>query len=214
VRTAATVVLALALVGLGACTSAGEHPKPVDVLTHSPDADARRQAARELGEKGTMTDAPVLVRALRDSDPTVRAIAQVSLWQVWTRSGDSETDRALLEGIELMQAGQLHEAVEVFTRVIQRRPDFAEGWNKRATAYYLLGEYRKSLADCHEVLKRNPDHFGALSGTGMNYLELDEPARALDSFERALTVNPNLADVEETVRILRTLLERQRRNAV
>jgi tetratricopeptide (TPR) repeat protein len=214
VRWCASLALTLALVALGACTSAGAPPKPVEVLASSPDADARREAARELGEKGTMTDAPVLVRALRDADPAVRAIAQVSLWQVWTRSGDSATDRALLEGIELLQAHQLREAVQAFTRVIERRPDFAEGWNKRATAYYLLGEYRTSLADCGEVLKRNPDHFGALSGSGMNYLELDEPARALEYFERALAVNPNLGEVEETVQILKTLLQQQRRNAV
>src|SRR5205823_6190534 len=78
-----------------------------------------------------------------------------------------------------------------------RRPEFAEGWNKRATVYYLLGEYAKSLADCDEVLKRNPYHFGALSGYGMIYLQLDQPTRALEYFERALAVNPNLSSVQE-----------------
>jgi tetratricopeptide (TPR) repeat protein len=207
------VLLALALLAPAACSSPGP-AKPVEVLTRSEDPEARRQAALALGEKGAMTDAPVLVSALRDPDPVVRAIAQASLWQVWTRSGDAETDRALTEGVELLENRQLRRAVEVFTRVIQRRPDFAEGWNKRATAYYLLGEYRESLADCDEVIKRNPYHFGALSGSGMNYLELDEPARALDSFERALAVNPNLEQVEQAIEVLRLLLRQQRRDAV
>ncbi len=205
--------LALSLALLAACASPGR-ANPGDVLTRSADAEARRQAALALGERGGMSDAPVLVHALRDPDPVVRAIAEASLWQVWTRSGDEETDRAVTEGVELLQARQLRGAIEVFTRVIQRRPDFAEGWNKRATAYYLIGEYRKSLADCDEVIRRNPYHFGALSGSGMNYLELDEPARALDSFERALAVNPNLEQVEQATQVLRRLLQRERRDAV
>lgn len=205
--------LAVPLLVVAACASPSRG-KPGDVLTHATNPETRRQAALALGEKGAMRDAPVLVRALRDPDPLVRAIAETSLWQVWTRSGDKETDRALTEGVALLESQQLGQAIEVFTLVIERRPDFAEGWNKRATAYYLLGDYRKSLADCDEVIKRNPYHFGALSGYGMNYLELDEPARALDYFERALAVNPNLEQVEQAADLLRHLLRQQRRDAV
>ena len=113
-----------------------------------------------------------------------------------------------------MQHGQLEASIDTFSEVIRRRPDFAEGWNKRATVYYLVGEYRKSAADCDEVLKRNPAHFGALSGYGMIWLRLDEPARALERFEQALAVNPNLDSVRETIEGLRALLIQQRRNAI
>jgi len=68
-------------------------------------------------------------------------------------------------------------------------PEFAEGWNRRATAYYLAGEYEKSIADCAEVLKRNPQHFGALSGLGQIYFKLEDYARSLAWFRRALEVN-------------------------
>jgi tetratricopeptide (TPR) repeat protein len=95
-----------------------------------------------------------------------------------------------------------------------RRPEYAEGWNKRATAYYLLGEWRRSAADCDEVLQRNPQHFGALSGYGMIWLELDQPVRALARFQEALAVNPNLDSVRRTVDALRELLEQQRRNRI
>lgn len=206
-------LLALSLLVVVACASSSR-AKPGDVLAHSTNPETRRQAALALGERGAMRDAPVLVRALRDPDPLVRAIAETSLWQVWARSGDQETDRVLTEGVELLESEQLGQAVQVFTRVIARRPDFAEAWNKRATAYYLLGDYRRSLADCDEVIKRNPYHFGALSGYGMNYLELDEPARALEYFERALAVNPNLEQVEQAADLLRHLLRQQRRDAV
>src|SRR6266446_5933307 len=110
------------------------------------------------------------------------------------------------------QRGEL--AVETFTSIVQRRPEFAEGWNKRATVYYLLGEYQKSLADCDEVMKRNPYHFGALSGYGMIYLELDQPAKALDYFQQALGVNPNLESIRQTVEMLKTLLIQRRKDTL
>ena len=112
------------------------------------------------------------------------------MWEVWSRSGDAAIDRLLATGVEQMSAREGELAVQTFTEVIRRRPDFAEGWNKRATVYYLMGEYQKSLADCDEVMKRNPYHFGALSGYGMIYLQLDEPAKALDYFQRALQRQP------------------------
>ncbi|OLC10437.1 MAG: hypothetical protein AUH77_01105 [Candidatus Rokubacteria bacterium 13_1_40CM_4_69_39] len=161
-----------------------------------------------------MEDIPRLARALRDADPLVRTFAESALWQVWSRSGDAEVDRLLALGVEQMQARDGEAAVETFTRVIARRPEFAEGWNKRATVYYLLGEYTKSLADCDEVLKRNPYHFGALSGYGMIYLQLDQPTRALEYFERALAVNPNLSSVQEAADQLKALLIRQRKDSI
>jgi tetratricopeptide (TPR) repeat protein len=144
----------------------------------------------------------------------VRVLAERALWEVWSRSGTEEVDDLLRAGIVEMQHGQLEASLDTFSEVIRRRPDFAEGWNKRATVYYLVGEYRKSAADCDEVLKRNPAHFGALSGYGMIWLRLDEPARALERFEQALAVNPNLDSVRETIEGLRALLIQQRRNAI
>ena len=91
-----------------------------------------------------------------------------------------------------MQAGRLPESVAVFSDVIARAPGFAEGWNKRATAYYLMGELDRSLADCEEVVKRNPVHFGALSGFGLIYLQKEDLPKAAEYFEKALAVDPTL----------------------
>jgi tetratricopeptide (TPR) repeat protein len=77
-----------------------------------------------------------------------------------------------------------------------------------------MGAYTKSLADCDEVLKRNPHHFGALSGYGMIYLQLDQPERALEYLERALAVNPNLSSVLETVEMLKRLLIQRRKDTI
>jgi tetratricopeptide (TPR) repeat protein len=136
------------------------------------------------------------------------------MWEVWSRSGDAAVDRLLATGVEQMSAREGELAVQTFTEVIQRQPDFAEGWNKRATVYYLMGEYQKSLADCDEVMKRNPYHFGALSGYGMIYLQLDQPAKALDYFQRALKVNPNLDSINQTVEMLKPLLIQRRKDTI
>src|SRR5438034_366596 len=152
------------------------------------DVEVRRRAAVSLAETGTMADVPALVSALRDADERVRGLAERALWEVWSRSGNEDVDHLLRAGVAEMQHGQLEASIDTFSEVIRRRPDFAEGWNKRATVYYLVGEYRKSAADCDEVLKRNPAHFGALSGYGMIWLRLDAPARALEPVEHLRVV--------------------------
>ena len=177
-------------------------------------ADSRRLGAQALGETGLMSDLPQLAAALRDSDEVVRENAESSMWQVWSRSGDPTIDRLFATGLEQMNARQGEQAVETFSEIIRRKREFAEGWNKRATVYYLLGEYQKSLADCDEVMKRNPYHFGALSGYGMIYMQLDQPAIALEYFERALRVNPNLESTRQTIEILKTLLIQRRKDTI
>jgi tetratricopeptide (TPR) repeat protein len=204
------------LVALAVVATAEAGPGRADALAAlaAPDVEARRVGAAALAQVGEPDDAPVLVRALRDADVQVRRLAERALWAVWSRSGDATIDHILEIGVAQMREGQIEASVETFSDIIRRRPDFAEGWNKRATAYYLLGDWRRSAADCDEVLKRNPQHFGALSGYGMIWLQLDQPTRALARFEEALAVNPNLDSVQETIDALRALLLKQRRDAI
>lgn len=169
----------------------------------SAEAATRAQAIVWLANLGTMADAPLLEARLRDESPFVRAFAEQGLWLLWGRSGRPEIDRVMARGVQAMQDGHREaEAIALFTEVIESNPAFAEGWNKRATAYFLVGEYDKSIADCDEVLKRNPHHFGALSGLGEIYLRLAKPEQALQWFRRALEVNPNLLGVEMRIKQL------------
>ncbi len=178
-------------------------------------APSERQAAAErLGEVGDGAATSDLARALRDPDPDVRATATAALWAIWQRSGDAEVDALLQVGIGLMSERRLPEAVQVFGEVIKRAPDFAEGWNKRATAYYLMGDYDRSLADCEEVVRRNPIHFGALSGFGLIYLQKDDLEHAAEYFERALRVNPNLSQIEAVLEQIREALRARRRQSI
>jgi tetratricopeptide (TPR) repeat protein len=209
-------VLAAALSALALMTTAEAGPSRADALAAltATDVEARRFGAAGLLEAGTMTDAPALVGALRDSDARVRGLAEAALWAIWSRSGDVAIDGMFENGVAQMREGQVEASVDTFSEIIRRRPDFAEGWNKRATAYYLLGDWRRSAADCDEVLRRNPQHFGALSGYGMIWLQRNEPTRALERFEQALAVNPNLESVQRTIDALRVLLIKQRREAI
>jgi len=179
-----------------------------------PDLETRRRAAAWLGEVGVIADAPVLIAALSDEDEVVRTLAEHSVWQVWGRSGDAEADGLLQIGIEQMNRGDGPAAVETFTKAIQRKPDFAEAWNKRATVHFLMGEHEQSLKDCDEVMKRNPAHFGALAGYGQIYLQLDQPERALTYFRRALRVNPNMRGVQQVIPQLEQLLTERRKGTI
>jgi tetratricopeptide (TPR) repeat protein len=176
----------------------------------SPDAATRAEAVAWLANRGGMEDAPLLHERLRDESSFVRGFAEQGLWLLWSRSGDAEVDRLMALGTEAMQAGRHGEAIQVFSKIIETKPQFAEGWNRRATVYYLAGQYDKSIADCHEVLKRNPRHFGALSGMGQIYVQREDYENALRWYRRALEVNPNMLGVEMNIRLLEERLKDQR----
>ena len=179
-----------------------------------PDPSTRRAAASQLGEVGRMGDVGALVKALRDSDEETRAAAEAAIWEIWGRSGDAGIDALYGRGVELMNFGAAGQAIETFTLIIRRKPAFAEGWNKRATLYYAVGEYAKSLHDCDEVIKRNPLHFGALAGYGFIYTQMNQPERALGYFKRALKINPNMQGVALNIELLQKQLDQKRKGYI
>jgi len=183
-------------------------------LLASDDAQVRRDAATRLGEVGTMGDVPLLIRELRDPDEDARDEAEQAIWQIWGRSGDPEVDRLYQMGVQQMTSGELRGSIETFSRVIRLKPDFAEGWNKRATLYFLVGDMRKSLADCDEVMKLNPYHFGALAGYSQIYTRLEYYDRAIDYARRALAINPNLGGMRRNIEELQRLLEQRRQQTI
>jgi tetratricopeptide (TPR) repeat protein len=216
---APALVIALALgLTLVASPEAQDKPRPTREqalrdLT-SPDVEARRLATAWMGELATPADLPALFQQLRDPDDLVRSLTENSIWQAWSRSGDAKVDALFKIGVAQMNQGQAESALDTFTEIIKRKPEFAEGWNKRATIYFLIGEYDKSLADCDEVIKRNPQHWGALSGYGQIYMQLDRPEQALVYLQRALAVNPNLQSVENTIQQLKQLVIEKRRGTI
>lgn len=192
---AALVALVLACTALPGGAAPASRQDALQDIT-SADSETRREAVAWFARDGGMEDVDVLAGALRDDAAAVREDAEFALVQVWSRSGDPAIDAQMQSGIRQMSAGLMGQAVDTFSRIIESRPDFAEGWNKRATVYFLMGQYDLSLRDCDEVMQRNPLHFGALSGYAMIYVNLGNLERALEYFEKALEVNPNLTGAQ------------------
>lgn len=129
-----------------------------------------------------------------------------AIWLEWSKSGSPAMDLLLKRGQQAMAAGQPGLAIEHFTALIDHAPEFAEGYNARATAYFQTGDLGPSVSDIARTLSLNPRHFGALSGLGMIFEELGEPEKALEVYKAALAINPHLTDVRDAVKRLETSL--------
>ena len=124
------------------------------------------------------------------SSPEAAADVETQIWEIWAKSGDPSLDQVFAVGSRAMAVGDAATALKIFDAIVKKAPNFAEGWNKRATIYYMMGNYEASLADIDRVLELEPHHFGALSGLGLVNIGLDRDEAALDAFERVLKVDP------------------------
>ncbi len=151
---------------------------------------------------------PALFERLKaaGSDEEAKA-TEALIWQIWTSYPDPEITALMLRGLHAMSEDEEDQAVAAFGEIVERKPDFAEGWNKRATAYFLMGDFDASVADIERTLRLEPHHFGALSGLGQIYLELDRKPAALKAFEAALAIDPHLAGVKAAVESLKKQLQ-------
>ncbi|MDA0367137.1 MAG: tetratricopeptide repeat protein [Proteobacteria bacterium] len=129
------------------------------------------------------------------------------IWRLWFESGSPDTDRLIQAGNDAMGAGRFEEALNRFSRVIEVDPSFAEGWNRRATLYYLMGNYEASVRDIQETLLREPRHFGALSGLGLINSTLERWESAMKAYEEALRVNPHLPGAKKNVEDIKKKME-------
>jgi tetratricopeptide (TPR) repeat protein len=120
---------------------------------------------------------------------------------------DPSVRKLMDKGVGAMQREDYAEAHTIFDAVVAQDPDYAEGWNKRATVRYLAGDYAGAVRDVKETLRREPRHFGALSGLGSIYLVIANVRGALDAFEHVLALNPHLESVRTQVRELRRALD-------
>ena len=154
---------------------------------------------------------PPLFAALKSATSAAEAAPiEARIWALWTQSGDEAIDHLMAIGTTAMGAKDARTSLRAFTTIIERAPDFAEGWNKRATLYYLLGDYDRSAKDVERVLALEPRHFGALSGLGLISLAIGEDSQALEAFEAALRIHPYMAGADTHIRDLREKLKGRR----
>jgi tetratricopeptide (TPR) repeat protein len=139
-------------------------------------------------------------------DPAEAQVVEQQIWQLWLESDNAAINRLMQQGVFAMSAQDYATALQTFTRMIDQAPKFAEGWNKRATVYYLMGNWSASVRDIQRTLALEPRHFGALFGLGLIYEELDQPEAALRSFEATLVLNPHSESTRQMIGQLRQQL--------
>jgi tetratricopeptide (TPR) repeat protein len=124
-------------------------------------------------------------------------VLETQIGRIWDETADPETQQLMEKGLTLMAEDEDEAALKAFDAVVAHAPRFAEGWNKRATVEFLLGDYNASMADIARTLKLEPRHFGALAGLGQVEMALGNKAAALEAFSQALAIDPYLGDVSE-----------------
>jgi tetratricopeptide (TPR) repeat protein len=175
-------------------------PAAIIELLKSDQADARKVALLALGLVGEPRCASELAGQLRDPDPMINGMAEHALWSLWFRAGKNDhANRQLSLAPQAMSRRDFAAALACCDAAIQIDPDFAEAYNQRAIVHYLQEQFQKSIDDCWRATERMPCHFGAWSGMGHCYAHLGRHREALESYERALEINPHLHCVQQAV---------------
>ncbi len=185
-RAIASAATALAVMLGAAAPALAVEPAPPTTQSPSP-----APASKPLGEM-SMDE---LFATLADpaNEPRGRA-AEKEIQRRWSRSGSATVDLLMSWAQQSLAAKEYGRALDFLDQVVMLKPDYAEGWNRRATVFYLQDEYGKALSDIEKVLILEPRHFGALAGIGTIFEELDRKADALAAFEKALAIDPYLDD--------------------
>lgn len=140
------------------------------------------------------------------SDMEAARAAEAEIWRIWIESGSEEIDALMVGGMVAMSTQRLEDAIALFGQITERAPEFAEGWNKRATAYYLNDDHVASVRDIQRTLVLEPRHFGAISGMGLIFLGRGDEAGALAAFEAVLVIHPGAPGARQRVEELRKRL--------
>ena len=190
---AAASILAASVLPAPAQTIDPEPLKPVEPPSALPRA--------QRGDKTQNLDRLFAALKVAPDDESAKYIEN-RIWAIWLASV-SDTANLLMGRVKTAtESKDFDLAIRLLNAIIDIRPDFTEAWNRRATVYYTKKDFGRALADIHEVLAREPRHFGALSGLGIILQELGDEKRALDAFRRALAIHPHLERVPELVKKL------------
>jgi len=167
------------------------------LLTHADQNDERLDGL--FADLGSNSD----IRRIRATENRI--------WEIWLQHANPDVERLLVIGTERMNNRQYPEALLVFNQLVESVPDFAEAWNKRATLFYMLGNFEASIDDIEATLELEPRHFGALSGLGLVYLQQGELQKARQAFEELIGVHPNSPNAQEN---LRYVIERLQKDLI
>ena len=147
---------------------------------------------------------------LKISSESSSFLIEQKIWKLWsTHPNDEKLTTLLAEGSAAVNNNQLTEAINIFTRVIEIDPNWAEAWNKRATVFYLVGQFQKSQDDIDKVLNLEKRHFGALTGQGLVNIKLKNFEKAIKSYQKALEIYPLMRSPEIMIKEIEALIKQE-----
>ena len=151
-----------------------------------------------------------LFNELKIKDKSISFKIEQKIWKIWsTHPNNNELTSMLSVGSDFVNNNQYQKAVEIFTKIIELDPSWAEAWNKRATVLYMMGEFKKSQNDIDEVLKLEKRHFGALAGQGLVNIKLENYEKAIMSYEEAMEIYPSMNSPKIMIKQLKELIQKQ-----
>ena len=151
-----------------------------------------------------------LFNDLKINNTSISYEVEQKIWKMWsTHPNDQKLTNMLADGSDLVNNQKLNEAIDVFSKVIELDPNWAEAWNKRATVFYLIGEYEKSQNDIDKVLDLEKRHFGALAGQGLVNIKLKNYEKAIKSYEEAMKIYPSMNSGKIMIKRIKELIKEQ-----
>jgi tetratricopeptide (TPR) repeat protein len=199
---AGTFALPVALTVSGALPARAEAvdpepPKPIEPPSSLP---------KVHGDKTQNLDRLFEALRIAPDDESAKYIEN-RIWAVWMASS-SDTADLLMSRVKAASEGKdFGLAIKLLDAIIDLKPDYVEAWNRRATIFYMKKDFARAIADIHEVLAREPRHFGALSGLGIILQEVGDEKEALEAFRRALAIHPHLERIPDLVKRLTTKID-------
>jgi len=151
-------------------------------------SEQRWSAALDLSRLGAEEE---LLRGLKEESAEVREAARRALENSWFLAAGDKAYRVTQRAYEAMQQEDFVTALEMLNDLVRDYPRFAEGWNRRASLHWRVGNYEQSMADCKRVLSLNPHHYGAWQGIGVCQIHMGDLAGACQSLRAALTIDPH-----------------------
>jgi len=190
----------IALLPFSAAQAAAPSDAPAAAQTSDREPTDRQTAGPSIASLGRDQQIDALLQTLKSTrDDRVASEAENSLAALWLQSGSPTVDLMMRWVSSAMTAKDYGLALDYLDRILTLKPDYAEGWNARATVYFLTENYSRALFDLEQVLNFEPRHFDALAGLGAVLRELGKDKEALAAFEQALALDPHLGSVEKVV---------------
>ena len=145
----------------------------------------------------------ILFLNVKDSQNEVASSIYItSIWRIWSETNNQNSQQLYDLGNQLLKHRKYEQSLAIFTDLINKEPNFAEGWNKRATLHFLMGNFNESIQDINKTLTLEPRHFGALDGLGQIQFKLNNFYESIQTYEKLLTIVPHSSSAKKMLELM------------